>query len=97
MMGTPGYMAFESMSREPVAGAAGQDVVGVAMVLLMVCLRKELRSPNLYANMVRGGAWVQQCRVNAFTFSDRCLPQILRAQHRSLSCCVPSSELSLCT
>ncbi|CAN0250328.1 unnamed protein product [Ectocarpus sp. 8 AP-2014] len=51
MMGTPGYMAFESMSREPVAGAAGQDVVGVAMVLLMVCLRKELRSPNLYANM----------------------------------------------
>ncbi|CAN0030877.1 unnamed protein product, partial [Ectocarpus fasciculatus] len=51
MMGTPGYMAFESMSREPVAGAAGQDVVAVAMVLLMVCLRKELRSPNLYANM----------------------------------------------
>ncbi|CAB1102805.1 unnamed protein product [Ectocarpus sp. CCAP 1310/34] len=51
MMGTPGYMAFESMSRGPVAGAAGQDVVGVAMVLLMVCLRKELRSPNLYANM----------------------------------------------
>lgn len=54
MMGTPGYMAFESMSMEPVRGAAAHDVVGVAMVLLLVCLRKELRSPNLFANMVRG-------------------------------------------
>lgn len=52
MMGTPGYMAYESMSLERVRGDAAHDVVGVAMVLLMVCLRQELRSPNLFTHMV---------------------------------------------
>ncbi|CAN0072534.1 unnamed protein product [Scytosiphon promiscuus] len=49
MSGTPGYMAYECMSAEGVTGAAGQDVVAIAMVLLTVCLRKEHRSPNLFA------------------------------------------------
>lgn len=53
MMGTPGYMAYESMSMERVRGDAAHDVVGVAMVLLLICLRKDLRSPNLFVNMVR--------------------------------------------
>lgn len=53
MSGTPGFMAHECMSMKPVRGTAAQDVVGVAMVLLLVCLKKELRSPNLFANPVR--------------------------------------------
>eukprot|EP00752_Nemacystus_decipiens_P007751 g6928.t2 len=50
MSGTPGFMAHECMSAEPVRGAAAHDVVAAAMVLLLVCLKKELRSPNLFAN-----------------------------------------------
>lgn len=53
MSGTPGFMAHECMSAEPTRGAAAHDVVGAAMVLLLVCLKKELRSPNLFANPVR--------------------------------------------
>lgn len=53
MMGTPGYTAFEGMSSEPVKGAAGHDVVAIAMVLLRVCLKKEWRSPNLLTHPVR--------------------------------------------
>lgn len=53
MSGTPGFMAYESMAATPVVGAAGQDVVAVAMVLLMACLKKEHRFPNLFAKPVR--------------------------------------------
>lgn len=56
MSGTPGFMAHECMSMEPVRGAAAHDVVAAAMVSLLVCLKKELRSPNLFANPVRK-AW----------------------------------------
>ncbi|CAM9933226.1 unnamed protein product [Pylaiella littoralis] len=49
-MGTPGYTAFEGMSFEPVKGAAGHDVVAIAMVLLRVCLKEEWRSPNLFTH-----------------------------------------------
>ncbi|CAM9538032.1 unnamed protein product [Ectocarpus sp. 4 AP-2014] len=47
-MGTAGAMAFETMSADPVLGAPGQDVVSVAVVLLMVCLKREQRCSNLF-------------------------------------------------
>lgn len=54
MMGTPGYTAFEGMFEKPVRGAAGHDVVAIAMVLIDVCLDKRFRSPNLLTQPVRG-------------------------------------------
>ncbi|CAN0033986.1 unnamed protein product, partial [Ectocarpus sp. 12 AP-2014] len=47
-MGTSGAMAFETMSADPVLGAPAQDVVSVAVVLLMVCLKRERRCSNLF-------------------------------------------------
>lgn len=76
MSGTPGFMAHESMSVKPVRGAAAQDVVAAAMVLLLVCVKKELRSPNLFTNPVRKRAcgnplWCSQEREQSVDEMDR--------------------------
>ncbi|CBJ29556.1 Membrane-associated tyrosine-and threonine-specific cdc2-inhibitory kinase (Myt1 kinase) [Ectocarpus siliculosus] len=51
-MGTSGAMAFETMSADPVLGAPAQDVVSVAVVLLMVCLKRERRCSNLFTQQL---------------------------------------------
>eukprot|EP00903_Cladosiphon_okamuranus_P021049 g19338.t1 len=48
-VGTPGYMPYECLSSEPVEGAAAQDVFAVAVVVLLACLKKENRHPNLFS------------------------------------------------
>eukprot|EP00752_Nemacystus_decipiens_P007637 g6826.t1 len=48
-VGTPGYMPLECQCSDSVQGAPAQDVFAVAMVLLMACLRKGARVPNLYS------------------------------------------------
>lgn len=50
--GTAGAMAFETMSADPVLIAPAQDVVSVAVVLLMVCLKRERRCSNLFTQQV---------------------------------------------